>query len=136
MSRSRVASLLSLSAVIVAAATLSAASSMPMVSSEAQSQQVHKPGSGVTLPVVVHEVKPAYTPEALQQKIHGSVVLGIVVLADGTVGDITVEHSLDATYGLDQQAIDAAKQWTFKPGTKDGKPVAVSVTFQMVFTLK
>ena len=136
MPRSRVASLLSLSAVIVAAATLSAASSMPMVSSKAQSQQVHKPGSGVTLPVVVHEVKPDYTPEALQQKIQGSVVLGIVVLADGTVGDITVEHSLDATYGLDQQAIDAAKQWTFKPGTKDGKPVAVSVTFQMVFTLK
>ena len=136
MSRSRVASLLSLSAVIVAAATLSAASSMPMVSSEAQSQVVHKPGSGVTLPVVVHEVKPDYTPEALQQKIQGSVVLGIVVLADGTVGDITVEHSLDATYGLDQQAIDAAKQWTFKPGTKDGKPVPVSVTLQMVFTLK
>jgi len=72
----------------------------------------------------------------MQQKIQGSVVLGIVVLTDGTVGNITVEHSLDAEYGLDQQAINAARQWTFKPGTKDGEPVPVSVTLQMTFTLK
>lgn len=136
MSRTRVVLLLALSAAIVTAATLSAAASIPMVSSEAQSQQVLKPGSGVTLPVVVHEVKPVYTPEALQQKIQGSVVLGIVVLADGTVGDIKLEHSLDPTYGLDQQAIDAAKKWTFTPGTKDGQPVPVSVTLEMTFTLK
>lgn len=136
MSRSRLASLLSLTAVMVAAATLSAAAVIPMVSPEAQSQQVYKPGSGVTLPVVVREVKPAYTAEAMQQKIQGSVVLGIVVLADGTVGNITVEHSLDEKYGLDQEAIKAARQWTFKPGTKDGKPVPVSVTLQLTFTLK
>lgn len=136
MSRSRVASLLALSTAIVAVATVSAASSFPMLSTEAQSQQVHKPGPGVTLPVVVREVKPAYTAEALQQKIQGSVILGIVVLADGTVGDITVKHSLDQEYGLDQEAIKAAKEWLFKPGIKDGKPVPVEVTLELTFTLK
>lgn len=136
MSRTRVASLLALAAAFVAAATVSATASIPMVSSNGQSQQVHEPRSGVTLPVVVREVKPAYTAEAMQAKIQGSVILGIVVLPDGTVGDITVKHSLDEEYGLDQAAINAARQWIFKPGTKDGKPVAVSVTLELTFTLK
>jgi TonB family protein len=39
-------------------------------------------------------------------------------------------------FGLDQQAVDAARQWTFKPGTKDGKPVAVRVHIELTFTLK
>ncbi|MGE0864435.1 MAG: M56 family metallopeptidase [Vicinamibacterales bacterium] len=136
MSRNRAASLLALSAAIVAVATVSAASSFPMLSTEAQSQQVHKPGPGVTLPVVVHEVKPSYTREAMNQKIQGSVMLGIVVLADGRVGDIIVEQSLDQDYGLDQEAIKAARQWIFKPGSKDGKPVPVRVMLQLTFTLK
>lgn len=137
MSRSRVASLLSLSAAIVAVTTLTAAASVPMVTSlSMQAGQVYRPGQGVTLPVVVREVKPAYTPEAMQQQIQGSVWMEIVVLADGTVGDITVTRSLDEVYGLDQESIKAAKQWTFKPGTKGGKPVPVLVTLELTFTLK
>lgn len=136
MSRNRVASLFTLSLAFVAAATLSAATSVPMVSSQAQTEQVYKPGDGVTLPSVVREVKPAYTPEAMQQKIQGSVWLRIVVLPDGTVGDMEITRSLDAEYGLDREAGKAARQWTFKPGTKDGKPVPVSVTLELTFTLK
>ena len=137
MSRYRVASLLVLSAAIVAAATLSAASSMPMLGAlQAPEVQVHKPGSGITLPVVVKEVKPYYTPEAMEKKIQGSVWLKIVVLPDGTVGDIQITRSLDAEYGLDRAAGKAARQWLFKPGTKDGKPIAVEVTLELTFTLK
>lgn len=136
MSRRRVALLLSLSASVVAVATLSAATWVPMVSSQAQPERVYKPGSGVTLPSVVKEVKPVYTAEALQQKIQGSVWLAIVVLANGTVGDVTVTRSLDEKYGLDQEAIKAARQWIFKPGTKDGKSVPVQVTLELTFTLK
>ncbi len=58
------------------------------------------------------------------------------MLADGNVGDVKVVRSLDTTYGLDQQAVNAAKQWTFKPGTKDGKAVSVLVTIELRFTLK
>ena len=102
----------------------------------ARAQEVFTPGAGVTLPVVVHEVKPDYTAEAKAARIQGTVLLATVVLADGNVGDVTVARSLDTTYGLDQQAVNAAKQWTFKPGTKDGKPVAVRVNIELKFTLK
>ena len=60
----------------------------------------------------------------------------VVVLASGEVGDTTVTQSLDDTYGLDDQAVIAAKQWKFRPGMKDGKPVAVEVTIEMMFTLR
>jgi protein TonB len=98
--------------------------------------QVHHPGNGVTLPVVVSEVKADYTPEAKAAGIQGTVGLDTVVLADGTVGDVTVAQSLDGVHGLDDQAVKAMKQWRFKPGLKDGKPVAVLVAVEMTFTLK
>jgi len=47
----------------------------------------------------------------------------------------TVVRSLDPTFGLDAQAVIAARQWIFKPGTKDGQPVAVRVMIEMTFTL-
>ena len=101
-----------------------------------QTTTVHKPGKGITLPQVVREVKPVYTPEAMKQKIQGTVWLKIVVLDTGDVGQVEVSKSLDPEYGLDQEAIKAAKQWKFKPGTKEGKPVAVEVTLELTFTLK
>ena len=54
---------------------------------------------------------------------------------DGSVGEVTVVRSLDATFGLDAQAVLAAKQWVFSPGMKDGLAVAVRVTIEMTFTL-
>jgi TonB family protein len=87
-------------------------------------------------PVVVKEVKPVYTREAREAGIQGMVYLSAVVLKNGTVGDVDVTQSLDKKYGLDEQAVKAVKRWSFKPGTKDGKPVAVRVDIQMSFTLK
>ena len=101
-----------------------------------QTTKVYKPGDGITLPTVTREVKPKYTPEAMQRQIQGSIWLEAVVLETGDVGDIEVTKSLDPEYGLDREAINAAKQWKFKPGTKAGKPVAVVVTIQLTFTLK
>jgi TonB family protein len=103
---------------------------------QAEAKQVYKPGSGTTLPRVIREVKPRYTPEALQARIQGTVVMSVVVLATGDVGDVSITRSLDAEHGLDQQAIQAARQWTFDPGTREGKPVAVEVAIEMTFTLK
>jgi TonB family protein len=92
--------------------------------------------SGLTLPRVMREQKPRYTKEAMQAKIGGTVVLELVVRADGTVGDVRVLRSLDQTYGLDEQAVRAVKEWRFAPGTRDGKPVPVIVEVEMTFTLK
>ncbi len=87
---------------------------------------VHKPGNGVTLPggrqggqAGIHAGPPC------RQKIQGSVWLKCVVGETGDITDIKVTKSLDSEFGLDQAAIDAARQWKFKPGRKDGKPVAV-----------
>jgi protein TonB len=102
----------------------------------AHAQEVFQPGSGVSLPTVVSEVKPEYTPEAKRAHIEGNVIVDAVVLADGKVGNVTVARSLDSTFGLDQEAVKAAKQWTFKPGRKNGKPVAVRVSIELMFTLK
>jgi protein TonB len=122
----RTTSHISIVAVVVALATSALAAQ--------HAPQVYHPGNGVTLPVVVSEMKPDYTPEAKAARIQGTVGLDTVVLADGTVGDVTVAKSLDTVNGLDQQAVKAMKQWRFKPGRKDGKPVAVLVAVEMTFT--
>ena len=97
---------------------------------------VHKPGEGVKLPKLVHEVKPDYTREAMEAGIQGSLSLQAVVLESGLVGDVDVVDSLDTVYGLDDQAVKAIRQWQFEPGTKDGKPVAVQVEVEFTFKLK
>lgn len=93
-------------------------------------------GNGVTAPRVLKEVKPAYTAEAMRAKVQGVVWLRCIVLPDGTVGRVEVVRSLDSTFGLDQEAVKAARQWRFTPGTRLGEPVSVRVTIELTFTLR
>jgi TonB family protein len=88
---------------------------------------------GVVLPRAVHEVPPNYTADALRRKIRGNVWVEAVVLPDGTVRDVRVTRSLDRKHGLDEEAVKAARQWRFVPGTKDGVPVAVRITIELTF---
>jgi len=97
---------------------------------------VYRPGSGVINPRILREVKPQYTADAMRAKVQGTVLLECVVLADGTVGRVDVVKSLDPTFGLDAEAVKAAKQWRFQPGTRFGEPVAVLVTIELTFTLR
>ena len=97
---------------------------------------VYRPGNGVELPQVVVQKKPNYTAEAMRAKVQGVVWVDAVVLPDGTVGDVSVTKSLDSTFGLDQEAVKAAKQWKFLPGRRFGTPVAVLVTIELTFTLR
>ena len=53
-----------------------------------------------------------------------------------TSGNCDVVRSLDGVFGLDQEAIKAAKQWRFSPGMKQGVAVPVLVTISMGFTLR
>jgi protein TonB len=109
---------------------------LAVASAHAQQETVYTPGNGVSLPTVTRQIQPQYTPEAMANRIEGSVGLSTVVLADGKVGDVKVTRSLDSVHGLDEAAVKAMKQWEFKAGTKDGKPVAVRVSIDMTFTLK
>jgi len=90
----------------------------------------------VTTPVVLREVKPQYTSDAMRAKVQGAVWLECVVRADGTVGEVKVIRSLDSTFGLDLEAMKAARQWRFRPGTRMGEPVNVLVIIQLDFTLR
>jgi TonB family protein len=96
----------------------------------------YRPGAGITLPVVLREVKPAYTADAMRAKVQGSVWLECIVMPDGSVGEVKVTRSLDPIFGLDQEAIKAAKLWKFRPGMRQGEPVPVIITIELTFTLR
>jgi len=97
---------------------------------------VSLPGDGVSMPRVVHQVNPEYTPEALRAKLEGTVLLQAVVRTHGVPSDISVLRSLDRRFGLDQRAVAALKQWRFAPGQRAGQPVPVLVQVEMNFSLK
>lgn len=90
--------------------------------------------SGVKAPVLVREVKPTYTDGAMSRKVQGTVELTAVIRPNGVPDTFVVIRPLDDE--LDQQAIAAVQKWEFKPGTLDGKPVAVSVNIELTFTLR
>jgi TonB family protein len=90
-------------------------------------------GKGVTPPSVIYKVDPSYTEEARTAKIQGSVVLNVVVGADGSAQQVSVLRSLDP--GLDQKAVETVSTWKFRPGMKDGQPVAVQAQIEVSFRL-
>ena len=90
-------------------------------------------GGGVTAPRPIYAPDPDFSEEARKAKYQGTVVLWLVVGADGRAHDIRVQRSLGM--GLDEKAIEAIAQWRFEPGRKDGIPVAVQVNVEVNFTL-
>ena len=92
----------------------------------------------MTAPVLVHEVRPAYSVNAMRAKLQGIVEMEVVVLPDGSVDPtrIRVSRSLDAIFGLDREAVAAVRQWRFRPGRFQGQPVAVRVNVELTFSLR
>ncbi|MBI4750785.1 MAG: energy transducer TonB [Acidobacteria bacterium] len=86
-----------------------------------------------TLPQITSQPKPGYTDEARQSCIVGKVVLAIEFREDGTIGIIRVVRSLG--YGLDEQAIAAARHIRFRPAMKDGQPVTMTRRVEFPFNL-
>jgi TonB family protein len=94
----------------------------------------YRPGSGIEPPTLVREVKPIYTDDARRARVTGDVVLEIVVRADGAVGEVRVLDGLG--HGLDQRAVDAVRQWRFRPARRFGQPVDVLVEVAVEFRLR
>ena len=92
--------------------------------------------AGVRAPRLLSPVHPRYTDAARRAAIQGVAVVECVVEADGKVGNARVVKSLDVTYGLDSEALAAAKLYLFEPGTRNGKPIPVVVTIEMSFTTR
>ncbi len=94
---------------------------------------VYQPGGGVSTPSVLHKVDPEYSEEARKAKYQGTVLLSVIVDEHGNVRDVRVLRPLGL--GLDQKAIEAVVLWKFRPGRKDGRPVAVQATIEVNFRL-
>ncbi len=95
---------------------------------------VYRPGGAVSAPRLIKEVKPKYTSEALANRVQGTVVLEVIVTADGCASQIRIVRSLDA--GLDEEGVTAVAQWRFEPGRLGGAPVDVLVTIMLDFTIR
>ncbi len=94
---------------------------------------VYRVGGGVSAPNLIKKIEPEYSEEARKAKYQGVVVLGLIVDPQGRPKDLRVQKSLGM--GLDQKALEAVKQWVFKPAEKDGKPVAVIISVEVAFRL-
>ena len=106
---------------------LTAVSAPPVSSAELRNR------IGASPPALVHTVEPNYTEEARQARIQGKVILTAVIGLDGKASDFRIVQSLDP--GLDQKAIEAVRQWEFRPGMRDGTPVAAVATIEINFIL-
>jgi TonB family protein len=87
--------------------------------------------NGVTPPKVAHTVSLPIPDEALKARLHGNVVLAVVVGEDGLAGDIRVVRSIGM--GLDEQAIETvkSKRWWFTPASKNGVLVSAVATVEL-----
>ena len=81
---------------------------------------------------LIHDVAPQYPPEAGRARIEGAVVLLATIGTDGSVKDVRIESGLPI---LAQAAIDAVRQWRYKPYLIDGEPVEVDSRITINFTL-
>jgi protein TonB len=93
----------------------------------------YRPGGGVTAPRLLSRVAPRYTVDALERRIQGAVWLELVVDRAGHPDDFRVVRSLDR--GLDEEAVNAVRQWRFAPGTLAGSPVDVQVVVVVDFRI-
>jgi TonB family protein len=72
----------------------------------------------------------------MKKHVQGSALVQAIVGRDGRVERMQLLRSFDAKYGLDEEALVAARQWTFNPATRDGQPVRMLVAIELSFTLR
>lgn len=89
---------------------------------------------GTTAPVIESRVEPVYPEEYRRARVSGIVVLEVAISQAGTVENVGVLKSLAP--GLDMAAVNAVRQWKFKPALRDGRPVPVLFNVTINFRLK
>jgi len=94
----------------------------------------YRPGSGITPPTLLREVKPTYTEDGRRRGVEGEVVMEVVVRSDGSVGTMRIIRGLGA--GLNERATEAVRLWRFAPARRYGTPVDVLVEVAVEFRLR
>ena len=90
-------------------------------------------GGGVAAPEVLHSVEPEFTEDARRANFQGSVSIKLIVDSQGNPQNVQLVHHLGM--GLDEKAIDAVRQYKFKPAMYQGHPVSVQIIIEMSFHL-
>jgi protein TonB len=90
-------------------------------------------GGGVHAPVVLSSVDPEFSEEARKQKFSGNVLVGLVVDEQGLPSHVRILRGVGM--GLDERAVEAVRQYRFKPATKDGHPVKVELSVDVRFEI-
>jgi protein TonB len=90
-------------------------------------------GGSVRAPTILVSVDPDYSEEARKAKFSGNVQVYLIVDPKGNPTHIRVVHG--AGMGLDEKAVEAVRQYKFKPATSDGKPVAVDLYMDVNFQI-
>jgi periplasmic protein TonB len=91
-----------------------------------------KQGGAVTAASLINRVQPVYPPLARQTRVSGTVRLHAIISKDGSVQQLEVlqGHPL-----LVQAALDAVRQWRYRPTLLNGEPVEVDTTIDVIFSL-
>jgi periplasmic protein TonB len=89
--------------------------------------------SGVTQGLLVRKVEPTYPQMAKIARVQGAVLLAALIGKDGTIQNLHVVQT--ASPLLNQAALDAVKQWKYKPYILNGEPVEVDTNITVNFTL-
>jgi protein TonB len=89
-------------------------------------------GGAVTAASLINKVNPVYPPLARQTRVSGTVRLHAIISKDGSVQQLEVlsGHPL-----LVQSALDAVRQWRYRPTLLNGEPVEVDTTIDVIFSL-
>jgi protein TonB len=90
-------------------------------------------GGQISAPELLHRVEPVYPDIAVMAKVTGTVILEAVVTTDGTVQSVKV---LRPVKFLDGAAIDAVRQWRYKPLILNGVPTPFVLTVTLTFSIK
>jgi protein TonB len=94
---------------------------------------LRKIGGGVSSPVVIYQVDPEFSEEARKAKFMGVVLVNLIVGADGLPKNVHILRGVGM--GLDDKAVEAVKQYRFKPAMEGGKPVAVELNVEVNFQI-
>jgi TonB family protein len=90
--------------------------------------------AGFIPPELVTRVEAPFPPEALRDKLSGTVMLEFDVDENGAVGDLKVKTP--AGHGFDEAALEAVRRFVFRPARNDGRPVSAHVTYAYKFVYR
>jgi protein TonB len=107
-------------------------SSTPVAVPKVATPQRVRVSQGVTQGLLVRRIQPTYPPLARQARIQGSVVLQAEISKDGAIQNLRL---ISGHPMLAPSAIEAVKQWKYKPYFLNGEPVEVETTITVNFSL-